>query len=181
LAAPSANASGRLSSTTAAHVAATLDGRVGLILDGGPSAAGVESTIVAVADGAVRVLRPGAVTAAALWAVAGEPASGAGAPAPEAGKIVAPGMLASHYAPVQPLRLDATTATADEFHIGFGAVAGDASLSASGDLVEAAARLFALLHAAEASGKAGIAVAPVPEAGLGAAINDRLGRAAAPR
>lgn len=90
-------------------------------------------------------------------------------------------MLESHYAPVQPVRLGAMTAGPEEFHIGFGVVAGDASLSPSGDLVEAAARLFELLHIAEASGRAGIAVAPVPDAGLGLAINDRLRRAAAPR
>jgi L-threonylcarbamoyladenylate synthase len=90
-------------------------------------------------------------------------------------------MLASHYAPRQPVRLNAVTAAREEFHIGFGAVAGDASLSAAGDLVEAAARLFDLLHTAEASGRAAIAVAPVPAHGLGLAINDRLQRAAAPR
>ena len=95
--------------------------------------------------------------------------------------MLAPGMLASHYAPAQPVRLEAVTAGADEYHIGFGAVAGDASLSARGDLAEAAARLFDLLHAAEASGRPGIAVAPVPRHGLGLAINDRLQRAAAPR
>ena len=171
LAAPSANASGRLSSTTAAHVAATL---AVPILDAGPTAAGVESTIVAVEGGAVRLLRPGAVAVGAIEAVVGAVAAGGGA-------IVAPGMMASHYAPVQPLRLDAIRADADEFHIGFGAVAGDVTLSATGDLGEAAARLFAMLHEAEASGRARIAVAPVPETGLGAAINDRLRRAAAPR
>ncbi len=90
-------------------------------------------------------------------------------------------MLASHYAPAQPVRLDATTAARHEFHIGFGAVTGDASLSPGGDLGEAAARLFDLLHVAEASGRAAIAVAPVPHHGLGAAINDRLRRAAAPK
>jgi len=97
------------------------------------------------------------------------------------GTAIAPGMLASHYAPMQPVRTEAITAAPDEFHLGFGAVTGDASLSTTGDLVEAAARLFALLHVAEASGRARIAVAPVPETGLGAAINDRLRRAAAPR
>lgn len=174
LAAPSANASGRISSTSAAHVAASLHARVPLILDGGASAAGVESTIVAVVDGRVQLLRPGAVAVEAIAAVCGAVAS-----APDA--VIAPGMLASHYAPRQPVRLDAVTAGGDEFHIGFGAVAGDASLSPTGDVVAAAARLFELLHVAEASGRAGIAVAPVPEAGLGAAINDRLRRAAAPR
>ena len=171
LAAPSANASGRLSSTTAAHVAATL---AVPILDAGPTAAGVESTIVGVDDGVVRVLRPGAVTVEAIAALIGAVAAGGGG-------IVAPGMMASHYAPVQPLRLDAIRADADEFHIGFGAVAGDVTLSATGDLTEAAARLFAMLHEAQASGRPRIAVAPVPITGLGAAINDRLRRAAAPR
>ena len=90
-------------------------------------------------------------------------------------------MMASHYAPQQPVRLEAVTAGPDEYHIGFGPVAGDATLSASGDLTEAAARLFDLLHVAQASGRAGIAVAPVPRHGLGLAINDRLARAAAPR
>jgi L-threonylcarbamoyladenylate synthase len=171
LAAPSANASGRLSSTNASHVAATL---AVPILDAGPTAAGVESTIVAVEAGAVRLLRPGAVAVEAIEAVVGVVgAAGAG--------IVAPGMMTSHYAPAQPLRLGALAAGPDEFHIGFGAVAGELTLSAAGDLVEAAARLFAVLHAAEASGQARIAVAPVPETGLGVAINDRLRRAAAPR
>ena len=94
---------------------------------------------------------------------------------------MAPGMLASHYAPRQPVRLEALTAGPREFHIGFGTIPGDASLSPTGDLTEAAARLFDLLHIAEASGRAAIAVAPVPETGLGLAINDRLRRAAAPR
>jgi L-threonylcarbamoyladenylate synthase len=173
LAAPSANASGRISPTRASHVLASLDVPV---IDAGPCAAGVESTIVAVEDGGWRLLRPGAVAVEAIAAVAGAPLV-AEAPA----RVQAPGMLASHYAPQQPVRLEAMTAQQHEFHIGFGPVAGDASLSASGDLTEAAARLFDLLHSAEASGKAGIAVAPVPRHGLGLAINDRLARAAAPR
>ena len=132
------------------------------------------------------MLRAGAVAVEAIVAVAGEPltplaASGESpSPAGEEG-IVAPGMMASHYAPQQPVRLEAVTAGPDEYHIGFGPVAGDATLSASGDLTEAAARLFDLLHVAQASGRAGIAVAPVPRHGLGLAINDRLARAAAPR
>ncbi|KPF71007.1 translation factor Sua5 [alpha proteobacterium AAP81b] len=170
LAAPSANASGRLSPTLARHVAASLGAEVGLILDGGASAAGVESTIVAVEAEGWRLLRPGAVPVEAL------------PPSPLwGGRVIAPGMLASHYAPRQPVRLDAATAAADEFHIGFGAIAGDATLSPAGDLTEAAARLFDVLHQAEASGRAGIAVAPIPRHGLGLAINDRLARAAAPR
>ena len=171
LAAPSANASGRISSTTAAHVRASLGDRVPLILDDGPTSAGLESTIVAIDGDRATLLRPGAVAAEAL----GIPLAVAG-PA-----IVAPGQLASHYAPTQPLRLSAMTADAQEFHIGFGAVAGDLNLSPTADLVEAAANLFAALHTAEASGRTGIAVAPIPMSGLGIAINDRLARAAAPR
>jgi L-threonylcarbamoyladenylate synthase len=181
LAAPSANASGRVSSTTAAHVAATLAGWAGLILDGGASKAGVESTIVAVDDSGVRLLRPGAVALEALSAVVGAEAIFAAEATGGAVPISAPGMMASHYAPAQLVRLEATTARVDEFHIGFGQITGDANLSPTADLVEAASRLFALLHIAEASGRAAIAVAPVPRHGLGVAINDRLQRAAAPR
>ncbi|MBX3562514.1 MAG: threonylcarbamoyl-AMP synthase [Sphingomonas sp.] len=167
LAAPSANASGRISPTRAAHVLASLDGRIPLIVDAGPTAHGLESTIVAVTDGRLRLLRPGPIDL--------------GLEIAQNGGIEAPGQLASHYAPAKPLRLDAAEARPSEWLIGFGAVAGDASLSRSGDLVEAAARLFAALHEADASGRAAIAVAPVPEEGLGMAINDRLQRAAAPR
>jgi L-threonylcarbamoyladenylate synthase len=185
LAAPSANASGRISATTAAHVAGSLGGRVPLILDGGATAAGVESTIVAVEGDGWRLLRPGAVAVEEIIAVAGEPLTRLGFAESDLSRkgrgVEAPGMLESHYAPRQPVRLGAMTAEPHEFHIGFGGVAGDASLSPAGDLVEAAARLFELLHVAEASGRAGIAVAPVPETGLGLAINDRLRRAAAPR
>ena len=171
LAAPSANASGRISATTAAHVAASLGDRVPLILDGGPTSAGLESTIVAIDGERATMLRPGAIPAEAL----GIALEVAGA------TITAPGQLASHYAPSQPLRLNALTASPTEFHIGFGAVAGDLSLSATADLTEAAANLFAALHTAQASGCHGIAVAPIPATGLGVAINDRLHRAAAPR
>jgi L-threonylcarbamoyladenylate synthase len=185
LAAPSANASGRISATTAAHVAGSLGARVPLILDAGSCRAGVESTIVAVEGEGWRLLRPGAVAVEAIVAVAGQPltrlAAGESDLSPRGRGVEAPGMLESHYAPVQPVRLNAASAGPGEFHIGFGAVAGDANLSASGDLSEAAARLFDLLHVAQASGRAGIAVAPVPETGLGLAINDRLRRAAAPR
>lgn len=167
LAAPSANASGRISPTRPAHVALPVP-----VLDGGACRLGLESTIVGVSGGRVTLLRAGAIPVERL----GVPVEVRG----EAG-VSAPGQLASHYAPRQPVRLEAVEARAGEYHIGFGAVAGDANLSARGDLVEAAARLFDLLHLAEASGRAGIAVAPVPETGLGAAINDRLRRAAAPR
>jgi L-threonylcarbamoyladenylate synthase len=197
LAAPSANASGRISSTTAAHVAASLGDRVGLVLDGGACVAGVESTIVAVEAGGWRLLRAGAVAVEDLVSAVGQPLhppdqvrgrllafSESPSPAQKAfgGEgIEAPGMMESHYAPKQPVRLEALTANAHEFHIGFGPVAGDANLSETGDLIEAAAQLFDLLHCAEASGRAAIAVAPVPRHGLGLAINDRLARAAAPR
>ncbi len=167
LAAPSANASGRISPTRAEHVLASLDGRIPLIVDAGPTELGLESTIVAVTDGRLRLLRPGPVDLG-LDIAAG-------------GAIEAPGQLASHYAPAKPLRLDADEARPGEWLIGFGAVACDASLSPSGDLVEAAARLFALLHEADASDRTAIAVAPIPAGGLGLAINDRLRRAAAPR
>lgn len=170
LAAPSANASGRISPTRAEHVIASLDGRVPLVLDGGPCAAGIESTIVDLSGPEPLLLRPGAVPAEALGLPLGE-ADGA---------VRAPGMLASHYAPAQPVMLDAVGRPPGAFHIGFGPVPGDLSLSPAGDLVEAAARLFDVLHAAQASGRTLIAVAPIPEEGLGAAINDRLRRAAAP-
>lgn len=167
LAAPSANASGRISPTRAEHVLASLGGRIPLILDGGLTALGLESTIVAVDGEGLRLLRPGPIDLGL------EPTA--------RGRIEAPGQLASHYAPAKPVRLDATEAAADEWLIGFGEVTGDASLSPSGDLVEAAARLFDALHQAEAAPHARIAVAPIPDTGLGAAINDRLRRAAAPR
>jgi L-threonylcarbamoyladenylate synthase len=167
LAAPSANASGRISPTRAGHVLASLGGRIGLIVDAGPTAHGLESTIVALTGGAPRLLRPGPLD---LGLAAGTD-----------DLIEAPGQLRSHYAPARPLRLNAGAAAADEWLIGFGAVAGNATLSATGDLVEAAARLFEKLHEAEAASAPKIAVAPIPETGLGAAINDRLRRAAAPR
>ena len=173
LAAPSANASGRVSPTTAAHVLASLDGRIAMVIDDGACPAGVESTIARVKDGAVEVLRPGPVTAEMLAEASGLSVTGV-----KGSDIVAPGMLASHYAPGKPVRLGALEFAADEFGIGFGDVAGDYSLSETGDLTEAAARLFDALHAGAASAKAKIAVAAIPAEGLGAAINDRLSRAA---
>lgn len=173
LAAPSANASGRVSPTKAEHVLASLDGRIALVIDDGPTTAGVESTIVRVKDGAIEMLRPGPVTAEMLGAATGLPVTGV-----QGSEIVAPGMLASHYAPGKPVRLGAADFAADEFGIGFGPVAGDYDLSATDDLTEAAARLFDALHAGAASAKAKIAVAAIPMAGLGVAINDRLARAA---
>jgi len=174
LAAPSANRSGAVSPTCAAHVADSLAGRTGLVIDGGACAAGLESTIVALrADGGWQVLRPGPIGREQLVAVLGsEPGvTGAG--------IEAPGQLASHYAPGKPVRLDATEAREGEFLIGFGPVAGDCNLSEAADLAEAAARLYACLHRAAAAPQRRIAVAPVPREGIGIAINDRLGRAAA--
>jgi len=173
LAAPSANASGGVSPTKAEHVLASLDGRIALVIDDGPTTAGVESTIVRVKDGAVEILRPGPVTAEMLAAASGMAVSGV-----KGSEIVAPGMLASHYAPGKPVRLGAVDFADDEYGIGFGAVAGDYDLSTGGDLTEAAARLFDALHAGAASAKAKIAVAAIPAEGLGAAINDRLARAA---
>jgi L-threonylcarbamoyladenylate synthase len=164
LAAPSANASGRISPTRAAHVLASLGGRIPLIIDGGATERGIESTIVAATGGPLRLLRRGPVEVEAAEA---------------AGAIEAPGMMPSHYAPTKPLRLDATEARDGEYLIGFGPVRGNASLSESGDLVEAAARLFELLHEADAAPEPKIAVAPIPGNGLGAAIRDRLKRAAA--
>jgi len=165
LAAPSANASGSISPTRAEHVLKSLGDRIPMIIDGGPTERGLESTIVAATAGPLRLLRPGPIE------VDAERTSGE--------RIEAPGQLASHYAPSKPLRLGATSAETDEYLIGFGPIAGDSTLSASGDLVEAAAKLFDQLHQADASAKPRIAVAPVPDQGLGAAINDRLRRAAA--
>ena len=173
LAAPSANASGRVSPTKAAPVLASLGGRIPLVIDDGATMAGVESTIVRVRDATVEILRPGPVTTDMLAEISGLPVVSA-----TGSEVVAPGMLASHYAPGKPVRLGARDFSSDEFGIGFGALAGDYDLSAAGDLTEAAARLFDALHAGAASGKARIAVAAIPHEGLGAAINDRLARAA---
>lgn len=165
LAAPSANASGQISPVRAAHVAASLGDRIGLIIDGGKCARGIESTIVAATGGPLRLLRRGPIEV------------------PEAieseGAIEAPGMMASHYAPTKPLRLEATEAKPGEILIGYGPVRGDLYL---GDTtVEAAANLFDLMHQADQSSAARIAIAPVPGDGLAAALRDRLNRAAAPR
>lgn len=174
LAAPSANRSGSISPTSAAHVMKSLGGRIPLILDDGPTKRGIESTIAAPEQSHIRLLRPGPVTAEMLEQAAGVPVVLAGGET-----IEAPGQLESHYAPSKPVRLAVTSQKDDEFLIGFGPVAGDMSLSESGNLDEAAATLFAALHIADASSAARIAVAPVPMEGVGAAINDRLKRAAA--
>lgn len=173
LAAPSANRSGSISPTSAAHVLASLGGRIPLIVDGGLTSEGIESTIVAPGPGGVRILRPGPITADQLSA------AGVAIVSASAGEAIeAPGQLASHYCPDKPLRLDAKVAAAGEFLIGFGAMACDYNLSVVGDLVEAAANLFAALHDADASDSPSIAVAAVPNIGIGVAINDRLARAA---
>jgi len=164
LAAPSANASGSISPTRAEHVLKSLGGRIPLILDSGATERGIESTIVAATGGPLRLLRRGPIEVHAELA--------------SDDSIEAPGQLASHYAPSKPLRINAAAAGPDEYLIGFGPIAGDASLSPAGDLSEAAARLFDLLHRADASAKPRIAVASVPDENLGAAINDRLKRAA---
>jgi L-threonylcarbamoyladenylate synthase len=167
LAAPSANASGSISPTRAEHVLRTLGGRIPLVIDAGPTQRGLESTIVAATGGRLRLLRPGPIEV--------------GAEASDADSIEAPGQLPSHYAPSKPLRLNAVEPRTGEYLIGFGEIGGNSSLSPTGDLIEAAARLFDLLHEADESSFAAIAVAPVPEDGLGRAINDRLQRAAAKR
>ena len=165
LAAPSANASGAISPTRSEHVLKSLAGRIPLIVDDGPCERGIESTIVAATGGPLRLLRPGPIEAAAAVS--------------QGDAIEAPGQLQSHYAPSKPLRMNIANADPGEFHIGFGAVAGNISLSPDGDLRKAAARLFDLLHEADGSPESRIAVAPVPGEGLGRAINDRLRRAAA--
>lgn len=173
VAAPSANASGRLSPTRAGHVLHSLKGRVPLILDAGPTSAGLESSIVAVADTTPVLLRYGAIPPERIEAIVGGPLT-----VVTEGEVAAPGMLLRHYAPDLPLRLDVRDTEPGDFHIGFGCIAGDLNLSPSGDIVEAAANLFDVLHRAQASGRKAIAVAPIPEAGLGLAIKDRLLRAA---
>ncbi|UVO52870.1 L-threonylcarbamoyladenylate synthase [Sphingomonas sp. SUN039] len=165
LAAPSANASGGISPTRAEHVLRSLGGRIPMAIDDGATSGGIESTIVAVGDGQVRLLRPGPVVIDD--AVANSKA-----------KIEAPGQLAAHYAPAKRLRIDAQTANVDEWHIGFGSIPGDATLSATGSLSEAASRLFDMLHQADTQHRPRIAIAPVPDTGIGMAINDRLRRAA---
>ncbi|MBL9055577.1 MAG: threonylcarbamoyl-AMP synthase [Rhodobacteraceae bacterium] len=177
LAAPSANPSGRVSPTRAAHVAEGLSGRIDAILDGGACAVGVESTILGL-DGPATLLRPGGLPAEAIEALIGPLTTGGNAAKPNA-----PGQLASHYAPAAAIRLNAGDARPGEIRLGFGPGAAALNLSPTGDLTEAAANLFHLLREADRlAGPAGtLAIAPIPETGLGRAINDRLRRAAAPR
>ncbi|MBB5221101.1 L-threonylcarbamoyladenylate synthase [Amaricoccus macauensis] len=182
LAGPSANPSGRVSPTTAAHVLDGLRGRVSAVIDAGPCPVGVESTIVGFEDGAPVLLRPGGLPAEAIAALLGQPLRARAGSA-----VTAPGQLASHYAPAVAVRLDATAPRPGELWLGFGPGpdAPGLNLSPTGDLAEAATVLFAHLRAlderASAEGAQGIAVAPIPREGLGAALNDRLSRAAAPR
>ena len=178
LAAPSANPSGRVSPTRAAHVLDGLSGRIAAVLDGGDCAVGVESTIVAL-DPVPTLLRPGGVPVEALEAVLRQKLAIAG----DTARPNAPGQFASHYAPRAAVRLGVTTPASGEVMVGFGGIRGDLTLSANGDLVEAAARLFQILREADTlAGPQGmIAFPPIPETGLGRAINDRLRRAAAPR
>lgn len=176
VAAPSANRSGQISPTTAAHVMQGLAGRIDAVLDGGACAVGLESTIVGLADQPV-LLRPGRVTANDLTQALGHPLTERS----QAAAINAPGQLASHYAPAARVRLNATDWQNDEARLGFGPVDCDLNLSPTGDLLEAAAHLFDYLHRLDALGRATIAVSPIPQDGLGVALNDRLSRAAAPR
>jgi L-threonylcarbamoyladenylate synthase len=186
VAAPSANRSGRISPTAAGHAMEDLEGRIDAVLDGGPTRVGLESTIVACLGGAPRILRPGGVSRERIEAVAG-PCAARG---PEDGAAPrAPGMLASHYAPRARVRLAATEIRPGEAALLFGPDAPEGveraaavlNLSPGGDLVEAAARLFASLRALDGAGVETIAVAPIPVDGLGEAIADRLRRAAAER
>ena len=177
LAAPSANISGRLSPTSAENVAADLGDALSLILDAGPCSVGVESTIVALApDQPPRLLRPGGVAREDIEALIGPLATAGGA-------IEAPGMLSSHYAPRARLRLNAEAPRNGEAFLAFGPEAphGVLNLSVKGDLLEAAANLYAFLRQIDSEGADMIAVSPIPHTGLGEAINDRLTRAAAPR
>jgi len=186
LAAPSANTSGRISPTTARHVADDFGDRLELVLDAGPAVVGLESTILRVEGETIRLLRPGGLDLDAVERLTGRPVirnDKAGA------AIEAPGMLASHYAPDAPVRLEARDVRPGEVLIRFGGAAlpgeKDAALvldlSPAGDLAEAAANLFGYMKRADALGAASIAFSPIPETGLGEAINDRLQRAAAPR
>lgn len=179
IAAPSANPSGRISPTRAAHVLDGLSGKIAAVVDGGSCDVGLESTIVGF-DPAPTLLRPGGLPAEVLEACLGTPLLRPGA---NPKRPNAPGQLDSHYAPAATVRLDVTAPLVNEVLIGFGPVQSLFNLSPSGDLVEAAANLFHLLRAADAAAAPGgqIAVSPIPQHGLGIAINDRLQRAAAPR
>jgi L-threonylcarbamoyladenylate synthase len=184
VAAPSANPAGQVSPTTADHVEAGLGGRIELIVDAGACPIGVESTVLDLTSAPPRLLRPGGVTREQLGAVIGPIAAPDAAAGME--QLRSPGQLASHYAPARPLRLDVAAVTADEALLAFGpqplhGAATTLNLSERGDLEEAAANLFAMLRALDRPEHRAIAVMPIPAAGLGEAIRDRLLRAAAPR
>ena len=187
--APSANRSGHVSPTTAAHVLADLGERIDLVIDGGPARVGVESTILACLDGDVTLLRAGGLPRDAIERALGRAVKEAAIPADSDEAPLAPGMLASHYAPRATLRLDAHDVRPGEALLAFGPAlpagteraAQVLNLSARGDLIEAAANLFAHLRELDRAGVAHIAAMPIPREGLGEAINDRLMRAAAPR
>lgn len=176
LAAPSANPSGKISPTIAAHVMAGLGGRIAAILDDGPCSVGLESTIVGLAEKSPVLLRPGGLATEQIEGVLGQPLERRA----EAASLNAPGQMSSHYAPAARVRLNAQSREPGEVMLGFGPGPCDLNLSSSGDLSEAAANLFDQLHQLDACGQP-IAVSPIPDRGLGAAINDRLRRAAAPR
>lgn len=176
LVAPSANPSGAISPTTAQHVADGLGDKVDLILDGGACPVGVESTVVAIDGKRAILLRPGGLARVQIEPITG-PLEAPGPNAP----LASPGMLKSHYAPNAAMRLNASEARPGELLLGFGAIGGHINLSEAGDLAEAATRLFAALRDLDARGPERIAVAPIPDQGLGEAINDRLQRAAAPK
>ena len=176
VAAPSANPSGQISPTSAAHVRSGLEGRINAIVDGGLCTVGLESTIIRIDDTAV-LLRPGGIATEDIESEIGKPVH----IQTTVEKIIAPGQMESHYAPRAQVRLNAENWHPGEARLGFGAVDCDLNLSLSADLIEAAANLFGHLHRLEAEGKAMIAISPIPRTGLGLAINDRLQRAAAPR
>lgn len=183
IAAPSANRSGAISPTRAEHVAESLGERVPLILDGGPCLVGVESTVLDLSTATPTLLRPGGATREAIEAVIGPIAVSDALPSGDSARK-SPGQLASHYAPARPVRLGASTVGADEGLLAFGSMVPPGAmltynLSPSGDLGEAAANLFAQMRLLDRPGIGRIAVMPIPETGLGLAINDRLRRAAA--
>jgi L-threonylcarbamoyladenylate synthase len=188
LAAPSANSSGRITSTSAEAVEADLGDKIPLIVDGGPTAVGLESTIIKVEGGTLRLLRPGGIAAEVIEAAAGRPLL-RGTTSKPGERVEAPGMLASHYAPGAAVRIDAKHVETGEALLAFAKNRAEGSekaiallnLSPSGDLREAAANLFSYLQRLDGSGAETIAVEPIPDTGLGEAINDRLSRAAAPR
>lgn len=187
VAAPSANPSGRISPTRAEHVLTGIGGKIELVLDGGPCESGVESTVIDCTGDTAHILRPGGVTrdAVATTLAARGMTLASESPPRDEDAPASPGQLASHYAPSAPVRLNVTAQEPGMELIGFGKTGGAGvlglNLSTGGDLQEAAANLFQMMHAADTAGAAVIGVAPVPHSGIGEAVNDRLRRAAAPR